>query len=186
MPLIRNAGKARLKKMPAVWRILEKFTAETARSISHPLLGGPTHSIGLIRGGSSANTVPDYCEVHVDRRLLPGETAKDYLMELRLRLREAGLEGVEVSLSREEPPFANSPESPLPRRLAASMQALKHAPVTSGAPWCSDASVLSKVCEDTVVWGPGSIEQAHTANEYIEASCLQTGADILRHYFLSQ
>ena len=48
-----------------------------------------------------------------------------------------------------------------------------------GAPWFSDAGPLKACCRDLVVFGPGSIAQAHRADEYIELESLQLGADIL-------
>ena len=40
---------------------------------AHPLVGAPSHSITMIRGGSGTNIVPHECVIHVNRRLVPGE-----------------------------------------------------------------------------------------------------------------
>ena len=39
-----------------------------------PVLGPPSLSVGRIEGGQSVNVVPDWCEIEVDRRIIPGET----------------------------------------------------------------------------------------------------------------
>ncbi|MEX2549847.1 MAG: M20/M25/M40 family metallo-hydrolase [Nitriliruptoraceae bacterium] len=46
----------------------------------------------------------------------------------------------------------------------------------------SDAAPLSQVCGQTVVFGPGDIAQAHTADEYIEVEDLVRGAEILARF----
>ena len=43
------------------------------RNEPHEILGSPSLSVGRIEGGESVNVVPDWCEVEVDRRLIPGE-----------------------------------------------------------------------------------------------------------------
>ncbi|HEY3107581.1 MAG TPA: M20/M25/M40 family metallo-hydrolase, partial [Chloroflexota bacterium] len=63
----------------------------------HPLLGEPTLSVGLVRGGVKSNVVPDGCVVEVDLRTLPGQVQARVLAELEelltdLRRRRPGLE----------------------------------------------------------------------------------------------
>ena len=40
-------------------------------------------SVGRIEGGESVNVVPDWCEVEVDRRLIPGEDPAECLQDAR-------------------------------------------------------------------------------------------------------
>jgi acetylornithine deacetylase/succinyl-diaminopimelate desuccinylase-like protein len=44
---------------------------------------------------------------------------------------------------------------------------------------------LAAACGEALVWGPGSISQAHTTNEYNEAAALETDAAVLRRFFLA-
>ena len=50
------------------------------------------------------------------------------------------------------------------------------------AAWYSDAGAFARVCEDVLVFGPGSIAQAHTVDEYIVIDELQKGTHILRDF----
>ena len=67
------------------------------------------------------------------------------------------------------------------------------APLGSGIPGsemspvvrCSAAGPSAAVCGETLVWGPGSIAQAHTPDEYVEAAALETGAAVLRRFLLA-
>jgi acetylornithine deacetylase len=46
----------------------------------------------------------------------------------------------------------------------------------AGAPWFSDAAHLSSGGIPSICIGPGSIDQAHTVDEFIEISALEQGA----------
>ena len=56
------------------------------------------------------------------------------------------------------------------------------APALEGAAWCSDAGPLARTCREVVVFGPGSIAQAHTCDEYIEVESLAQGSSILERF----
>ena len=71
-------GANAIVKMAKVIEIFEQSAAALTRA-PHPLLGGATLNIGVIHGGVQVNFVPDWCEIEIDRRLLPGETAADVL-----------------------------------------------------------------------------------------------------------
>lgn len=177
-------GDNAILKMPAVWKILEDATREAGRIYHSAVLGKPTVSVGTIRGGTGTNVVPDRCEIQVDRRLMPGETAAQVLDDLRARF-AAIPGGVEIGLLKEGLPFHTDAEAPLVRRFCAALETAGVPPVREGAAWCSDAGPLAPACGETLVWGPGAIAQAHTVDEYIEKSSLDAGVDILRRYLLA-
>jgi acetylornithine deacetylase/succinyl-diaminopimelate desuccinylase-like protein len=177
-------GDNAILKMPAVWRILEEATADAGKSFFSAALGKPTVSVGTIRGGVAANVVPDACAILVDRRLMPGETAAAVLDDLRARL-AAIPGGVALSLMKEGLPFHTDREAGLVRGFSAALAEAGTAPACEGAAWCSDAGVLAAVCQQTIVWGPGAIGQAHTVDEYIETASLEAGRETLRRFLLA-
>ena len=59
--------------------IIQRYAEELRASRVDPRLGAPTLSVGRIEGGVSVNTVPDRCRIEIDRRVLPGENARDAL-----------------------------------------------------------------------------------------------------------
>ena len=176
-------GDNAILKMPAVWRILEDATIEAGKTFHSSVLGKPTLSVGTIRGGVATNVVPDACVIQVDRRLLPGETAARVLADLKDRLAEIP-GGVEISLLKEGLPFHTDADAGLVRRFGLALESAGVASVREGAAWCSDAGVLSAVCAETLVWGPGAIAQAHTVDEYIETNSLESGREVLRQFLL--
>ena len=177
-------GDNAILKMPAVWKILEDATAEAGQRHFSETLGRPTVSVGTIRGGAATNVVPDACEIQVDRRLMPGETADRVLADLRQRL-AAVPGGVEITLMKEGLPFHTDAAAGLVRRFGAALEAAGTASVREGAAWCSDAGVLAGVCGETLVWGPGAIAQAHTVDEYIEKASLEAGRETVRRFLLA-
>ncbi len=176
-------GDNAILKMPAVWKVLEEEAAAAGQARAHGILGKPTVSVGTIRGGTGTNVVPDRCEIQVDRRLLPGETAAGVLDDIRRRLASVP-GGVEIALLKEGLPFHTDPGAELVRRFSAALAGAGVAPAREGAAWCSDAGVLAGVCGQTIVWGPGAIAQAHTCDEYIEVAALESGRETVRRFLL--
>ena len=149
---------------------------------THPLCGHPTLSVGLIWGGISVNTVPDCCTVEVDRRVLPVEdprVALDHCLDYLQSKAGAGANVVH------ERPFmltrglADTNNGELADRLSAVIRQHGGAGEQIGVPFGTDAPHFAATGCPTVVFGPGSIDQAHTADEWIELEQLRAAADIL-------
>jgi acetylornithine deacetylase/succinyl-diaminopimelate desuccinylase-like protein len=85
-----HLGKNAIHAMARVVEILETDYAAHLQRRTHALLGPGTVNVGRISGGKQANIVPDSCEIVVDRRTLPGETAAGVRREVLARLKAAG------------------------------------------------------------------------------------------------
>lgn len=152
----------------------------------HPLLGLPTVNIGLVRGGTSINIVPEACVMQVDRRMLPGESKERILADIQAGLDELSRQGAFVSAEarviQSGSPFETTEKSGLVRRVGLALKAAGVTVINEGAAWYSDAGPFSKTCREVAVFGPGSIAQAHTADEYIEISELERGAEVIGRF----
>lgn len=183
-----NLGVSAIRGMMQVLAGIEADVAALQRMPAHPMLGRPTVNVGLIRGGSSINIVPDRCVAEVDRRTLPGEDNAAILRRVREQVAaqvQAGtLTGGEVRAIKDGTPFATTAECRLVQRLAAACRGAGEAGRTEGAAWYSDAGPFAHTCREVAVFGPGSIRQAHTVDEYIEIAALEKGRAILREFFL--
>jgi acetylornithine deacetylase/succinyl-diaminopimelate desuccinylase-like protein len=142
-------------------------------AISDPVLGTSTLSVGTIRGGSKVNIVPDFCEAAVDIRIIPGVNP-EFIVDL---LRER-VPGIEINLKRSEPLYTH-PAHP----VIGCLQALGSNLV--GAPWFCDAAVFAAQGCPCVAIGPGSISQAHTADEFIRVADLEAGAEFFLRFLKS-
>jgi acetylornithine deacetylase len=168
-------------------RLVERLREDMQTGLpENPVLGRPTLNIGKIEGGSGVNIIAGECRMEVDRRLLPEEDPEQILASMRNHCEvlqtEGALAAYQVELGRQMPPFETSCDSPLIRELLQACEGSGIDPCTTGSPWYSDAGPLSATCKDIVVFGPGSIAQAHTRDEYIQLDALQKGSDILRAY----
>ncbi len=152
---------------------IERLHRELAAT-PHPLLGPATWSVGQINGGTGGAIVPAECTVVADRRLLPGESTKTVLDDLRLhldalRLGDRGLT-VEVAMPMEMPAFETPADSPL---ALAACTAVTDAGGPDLAPggWtaaCDGGFIARDLGVPVVVLGPGSVTtQAHRSDESV-------------------
>jgi acetylornithine deacetylase/succinyl-diaminopimelate desuccinylase family protein len=140
----------------------------------HPFLGAATGNVGIIKGGVQVNFVPDSCVIEIDRRLLPGERVDAVLARYQRLLDELKARHPGFAATMESPPLlidealetaADSPPVHLAGQVLREL-GLNGAP--AGVPFGSDASKLSRQGLPSVVFGPGSIDRAHAAVEYVE------------------
>lgn len=176
-----DKGISAITGLGKVITLLQRQT-DNAR-LFNELLGRPTVNFGMIQGGTSINIVPERCTVQVDRRTVPGETSDAILAKLRdgikRLVKDGQLTDATVRVIKEGKPFETTADTRLVKRLGAACAGRGVTPVTEGAAWYSDAGPFSATCREVAVFGPGSIKQAHTADEFIEISELEKGAQII-------
>jgi succinyl-diaminopimelate desuccinylase len=153
------------------------------------LLGKPTMNIGLIQGGIKVNVVPDACEARLDMRTVKGQTPEGLLEIMNRRLESAGLsDRARVEYIHGKPAVITPYGSEI---VSVSMDAVTRItgtkPSPAAATYGTDCSVLQpEIGIVNVICGPGSIEQAHQPNEFIEVNQLVQSVDvyleIARHF----
>lgn len=159
-----HLGKNAIHSMAQIINLIETDYATTLKKQSHPLLGQATVNVGSIRGGTQPNIVPDWCEISIDRRTLPGETSASVLRGLRKFLVKHGLKAtINDSKGAPAPSLETNPRLPLVQALLASVGQNS----TVGVDYFCDAAILAAGGIPSVVFGPGDIAQAHTATEWI-------------------
>jgi len=150
---------------------LESFHARLAAR-THPLLGRATGSIGTIQGGVQVNIVPESCTLAIDRRLLPGETPDAALAEYRAVVEEVAAAHPDVRAEIGTPllvdePLETAADAAVVRTARAVAVQVGLDDTVLGVPYGSDASKLSRRGIGSIVFGPGRIDQAHAAVEYV-------------------
>lgn len=158
-----------------------------ARLAAHgdPVLGPGTLSVGQIGGGAAPNIVPDHAWLHCDRRLLPGESDATARAEIEQSLREAGLaDDVRVVLcAAAKPPLGEDRAGACVRVCRAAVAAEGGDDTPGAVAFGTDAGLLAAAGIPAVVFGPGSIEQAHTAREWVSLDEVERAARMLRRVF---
>jgi acetylornithine deacetylase/succinyl-diaminopimelate desuccinylase-like protein len=177
-----HLGKNAVHEMARVVDFLESDYAAQLRRQKHPLLGTATVNVGTISGGTQPNIVPASCVISVDRRTLPGETESSVRREISARLRARKL-SAKVSNTKLAPAPAMETSSKLP--LVQQFCRIIGQKRPAGVDYFCDAAVLSAGGIPSVVFGPGDISQAHTADEWISLAELGRGKDMLLNFLKS-
>jgi len=138
-----------------------------------------TFNIGKIQGGTVVNQVPDYCRIELEFRHLPGQSAgmiAGGIAKILDALNEMGTcRKYGFSVSQSVDGF----------ELEACDNVLEKARQITGAEpgtvsYCTEASYYATAGKKCIIIGPGSIEQAHKTDEYIEITQLQRGREFYR------
>jgi acetylornithine deacetylase/succinyl-diaminopimelate desuccinylase-like protein len=173
---IPETGVNAIDRMMETLRILSERFLQICPVQTDPVLGKPTLSTGRIRGGSKINVVPDRCYAEVDIRILPGQESMATAVAEFFRQHQipAIVNPIKISA-----PLYTLPDNPFIEKFVALGSKL------TGANWFCDAAFFALEGTPAVAIGPGSIAQAHTADEYIEIADLEHGAKFFTNYLLS-
>ncbi|MBK4716709.1 MULTISPECIES: acetylornithine deacetylase [Tenebrionibacter/Tenebrionicola group] len=144
----------------------------------------PTLNLGAIHGGDASNRICACCEMHMDIRPLPGMT----LSELDGLLNEALAPVSErwpgrLTVSELHPPIPGY-ECPPDNELVQVVENLLGVQ-TEVVNYCTEAPFIQNICP-TLVLGPGSINQAHQPDEYLETRFIKPTRELIhqvvRHF----
>lgn len=144
-------------------------------------MGTGTLGVTEIAGGLARNIIPDLCQVYAGRRIAPGEDPSQVFEELSAVVRAAAEPlgtTIEMANGRSSPAFYQDPDSPLVQQLATIANSTPEV-----ATYGTNALAYSEAIENMVVFGPGSIDQAHQAVEWVEIAELDRAAEVYRSWF---
>ncbi|MCW1886158.1 M20/M25/M40 family metallo-hydrolase [Luteolibacter flavescens] len=159
-------------KLARALDVLERELAAELATYTHDVLGRSTINVGVLRAGSRPNIVPDLAEAEIDIRITPAlRDAGGALALLEKTISRLALP-LEIVKPKENPPM----EMPETHPWIGRIREVRAASRPVGAPWFSDAAHLSDAGLASVCMGPGSIDQAHTCDEFIEIAALEEGA----------
>lgn len=165
---------------------------EVLPDLRHPLVGSPTVNAALITGGSAPNVVPDRCEVDIDRRIVPGETDPAEVLapfeRLAADLRSIDPEvDIECELREWTDAAEASPASSIADVVRTAVASERgETPPNVGFTGITDARFYINQAEiPTVIFGPGSLSVAHTANEWVGVDDLVAAARIYARIFVA-
>ena len=163
-----NAIEKALPVLAALSKLRTELEAERSEhSALYPDAPYVPLNIATIRGGTAVNIVPDRCEIEVGIRLLPGLTSAGVISRI---------DAPELEILSESPPMLLDQSSEIYQAV------LPHA--VTGRPesvsFASDAGWLQTLGMECLLFGPGAIEVAHKANEFIPKDEFHRAGGILR------
>lgn len=175
-----SANMAAIRLLNYLLLLSQDLTAR-ADPASPFLPQGSTLTVGQINGGTAVNILARECVFIFDLRTEPGVDPQSLLAgffaeaatvdaALKARAPEAG---VRVERRSVTPPLAPEPDGAaeaIARRLAGDNGPLR------AAAYAAEAGQFQQAGFSTVICGPGSIDQAHQPDEFIEISQIERGA----------
>lgn len=181
--------------------ILQQFRDEELKGEQESCMDPPyaTLNIGVIRGGTKYNVVPAHCIVDFEIRPIPGQSAQGIRNDLAARMEGIGWDdnnSPKVTLELQEvgepleSPKPGEPHKPKklptepvctpPDSLLVQVAEKVTGHTAAGASFSTDASILQGLGGQCLILGPGSIDQAHKENEFIETGQLLLAVEQFR------
>lgn len=167
------------------------FVDELAEQLSHrddsdALFDVPysTLSVGTIQGGTATNIVPNLCEFTFDYRNLPHMTQDDILAPIQSRIAKLSAQmqarapetGIELLEEESVPAMTDDTNDKLQQLIAALVDNDKRHKVA----YATEGGQFTNAGIPTIICGPGSIEQAHKADEYVELAEIERCDEFLQ------
>jgi acetylornithine deacetylase/succinyl-diaminopimelate desuccinylase family protein len=139
------------------------------------VLGSGTINVGVIRGGTKVNVVPDSCEVEVDRRMIPGETVQIAIKQIKNILKRLKINAEIITRN-----------DRLPMKIDKNMEIIKilnsigKFKLTGSSGYTEIELYYRDAGVPCITLGPGISDQAHVANEYIPIKNLQKAVNVYK------
>jgi len=178
-----SAVMAAVQLMASLKALAERL--EAGADPSSPFLPrGPSLTIGQVQGGTAVNILAKQCQFLFDLRCPPGADPMAILAPffqeaaaldaaLKAKAPEAGVQIARRSLTPALAPELDGRAELLARRLAGDNGPAR---VVS---YAAEAGQFQQAGFSTVICGPGSIDQAHQPDEYVEIAQMQRGAEFM-------
>ncbi len=176
-----SLGNSALEGMRLVLNELVRWRDELQAQHRNPLfqVPVPTLNLGHIHGGDNPNRICPQCELHIDLRPLPGMSLEELRDTLQQRLQRAVADsGLELQC---QPLFEGTPamETPAGSQIVRATEALTGYDATAVA-FGTEGPYFNELGIDTVILGPGDIDQAHQPDEYLAEARIEPSLALLR------
>lgn len=138
----------------------------------------PTLNLGHIHGGDNPNRICGECELHIDLRPLPGMSTDHLREQLDTQITQA-LQNTDLHFDRlplitgTEPMFTDSQTE-----IVKTAEALTGHQAESVA-YCTEGPYMNQLGMQTIIMGPGHIDQAHQPDEYLPMEQIQPCVDLI-------
>ena len=179
----REEGENAIEKLPTALAVIAEYD-DALQVRRHPLLGRATATPTMIRAGEASNIVPAWCEIVVDRRLLPGESIHAEVSGLQARFAASSTLGSSASVS--GTPHFEASVTPATFgfaervRGAAGAESVEADARPWGTPYASDVGCLiNEAGIEAVTFGPGDIRNAHANDEHVSLAEVQLAACVV-------
>lgn len=162
-------------------QILEKYIADNFSKRDHPICGMPTLTIGSIRGGGDyPNIVPDNCDIKIDRRYNPNENISDVWNDIDECIKlcknkypdfQAKWKRIGINYDHQVfPALYFAKDNPMFLKVLGAFKKIEKlvSIKAKGLSYWTEGALLEKFGIPSFIFGPGSIKQAHSSEEFVK------------------
>ncbi len=128
-----------------------------------------------IHGGDAINVIAESCRIEIGIRVLPGADPE----QLVERIRSVATAATDCPLELERGPFSPPMATSEGAAVITALQRASRKDRTSGVHFSSDGGFFSQAGFDCVLYGPGSINVAHRANEFLPRGDVDVAREVL-------
>lgn len=149
----------------------------------HPLTGPPSIHAPLIRGGTEVSVYAAQCELHIERRTIPGEDEPQATREIQELLDELSNDDPTFSATLDvyfqRPPFETTPTASILKTLERKAKLHLGTELSQiGQTFWTDAALFAAAGMETILIGPSG-KGLHSAEEWVDIESLIILAKIL-------
>lgn len=180
-----SLGRNALEGMHKVISDLMVYREEIKQQFQNPLfeIPYPTLNLGSIHGGDNPNRICGHCELQFDVRLMPGMNLDTVRHDIEQRVKTIaeplGLEFELVKKFTGVPAFFADENSAL---LKTAEELTGHTGISVA--FGTEGPYLQELGMDTIIMGPGHIEQAHQPDEYLSLDMIQPAINIIKELII--
>ena len=164
----------------AAW-VINKLKKHQIPFKRHALLRPPTMNVGVIKGGDKVNMVPDFCEVALDTRYLPGTDPKDVLNQIKTIVASEA-KRFKIIIDDLQLPYEISANDPIVKLYLKTAKRLKCKAQVKGSEGATVITFFKKHKIPAFATGWAAHGTAHTNDEYIFVKSLYRGTQLLEEY----
>lgn len=181
---VASEGVNAVTGMATVVLLLASVNGDLANAPGGPAVNGSL-TVSLIEGGSGINVVPERCTINYDRRITPGQTEAEALAQIDAVLDRVRDQRSDLVIERPVPWFTGdaldtSATDPLVVQAESVNAGLGQPGEAVWVPYGSDASKFASGGIPSIVYGPGSIDHAHSATEFVPVAELAVAVAFYR------
>lgn len=150
-----------------------------------------TLTTNLIRGGNAYNTIPSLCEFVFEFRNLSADGSEELDQKIMSYVKEQLVPNMhddhpDSNINLDTIAKAPGLDTPVTDPLVKAAQTVCSSDKLMKVAYATEAGLFQQAEIPTIVCGPGSIEQAHRANEYVEVEQLRRCEEFIINLLHSQ
>jgi acetylornithine deacetylase len=168
---------------------LEALGNKLNSKIPDPVLGNATLAVVQIKGGTASNIIPDCCTIQIDRRIMPNEDVDNIKKTIESVVCDAVAGTIksqpEITWTQFYPSMEIHDNLPDLIALDVALKSVTGSATYDAVAYGTNGGFYAQAGIPCVVFGPGSIADAHTNNESIDLKEIETAAKVLHNFLVA-